>query len=100
MGFITHIALACGFLAWTGFSGFARADTVQNVQQQLVEVQSGILDQNIRADIKAQCSAQKAKDYMAINYINERLSHEIDRYNRLNQRYPYSIPSCDEIGAQ
>lgn len=99
LGFSIHVALACGYLATTfiAFPGFARADTVQNISAQIMDVKASELDSDIRTDINAQCAAERAQNGVALQFISQRLEHEYVEWAKL-KRGSYYVPSCKELG--
>lgn len=95
-----HIMLACGYLSGTiiGFPGFARADAVATVHDQLNQVEIVALDANIWRDMEQQCVAEAKSNGAELNLLAHRIQVELDNYER-TAGHEYRRPSCQELGA-
>lgn len=96
-----HVAWACGFLAFVGLPGFARADDLGSIRGKIAEVQTGMLQIQIgqlRTEIlqtrTTQCEAVKSANSQALTVITREMQDALDRYQILTGRQ-YRLPDCN-----
>lgn len=87
----THIAWACGFLAFVGLSGFAKADDVQKLQQTLAASARVTLSQEIRVQARVRCTTTDQAVVDSLTRYIDRLQSEYERV--AGQRFPE--PPCE-----
>lgn len=92
-----HIAWACGWLAIFGLPGFARANEVATIQQQLTIIEKGQTKTEILTTRTAQCRVLKKGDNVDyLQSLTGQLNDALDNYYRLVGK-PYRLPGCDEL---
>lgn len=97
-GNLFHIAWACGFLTWAGFSGFAEAKEVASIQNQLRGIERGQTRTEIWSTRIAQCQVLKKGESAAyLQVLTQQLNDALDRYARLNDGHSFRLPPCSEL---
>jgi hypothetical protein len=91
-----HIAWACGLLAGIGLNGFALADDVVAMRDQLNAIQLGQIRTEILQTRTSQCEAVKTQNQQALTIIARNLQDALDRYQNLTRR-PYVLPDCGTL---
>lgn len=89
-----HIAMACGWLAFTGFSGFASADEVASVRSAQVSAAVEILETRIFDTYSRQCSAETPEGR---RYYAEKVQDLKLKYFRLTARDYPALPDCSVV---
>ena len=94
---LTHVLLACGFLAWMGlFPGFARADNVLEYENRMISIQAGQLDDKIQEARKNMCIAIATKNVPAFQAWTRELDAMVDKYRHDIKAEP-RVKNCDEL---
>ncbi len=96
MGFGLHIAIACGYLASYGVSGFALASDFQSQQIQLTNIQISQDQRDVNDSVRNVCLAEAAKNQAALTAWSNTLQQERYRYFQDAKRLP-DMKTCDEI---
>lgn len=99
LGFIFHIAWACGLLEPMGLQGFARASSVEQVTAEvdgvkgrLASIQTDLLEQRLFDARLKQCTAETSDARQFYARQVESLYRELYRLNPATR-----IPDCSEI---
>jgi hypothetical protein len=90
---VVHIAFACGWLAWTGISGFAYASDVQNVSDDVSAIKVELLEQRIFETRLRQCQSESAEPR---TFYREKLQELLRKYREL-MAADYALPGCREL---
>lgn len=109
----THIAWACGFLAFAGLPGFVRAEDLtlqdirtkqtqlarqfQGVQNDQRSIQENQLDGQIQQAREKQCHAIQTSNGDAKAFATDKLQDRLAQYFRLMGHNYYRLPDCSEL---
>ncbi len=96
MAMTVHVAWACGFLAFAGLEGFAKAETVAAMTQQLSDIRIGQLKSEILQTRAIQCKMIKSGDAAALQIVTRDLQNVLEAYQSIT-RQPYPLPPCDSL---
>jgi hypothetical protein len=110
---VTHIAWACGFLAFAGLPGFVRADDLtlkdiktnqtqlaqqfQGVQNDQRTIQENQLDGQIQQAREKQCHAIQTSNVEAKAFATDKLQDRLAQYFRLMGHNYFRLPDCSEL---
>lgn len=86
-----HIAWACGWLTMIGLTGFAKAESVQELQRTVSSSARVTLSQEIRAQARVRCQSTDAAVRDSITRYIDSLQSEYERV--AGQRFPE--PPCE-----
>lgn len=89
-----HIAMACGWLAFTGFAGFASANEVQEVRQAQISAAVEILETRIFDTYTRQCTAETTEGR---RYYAEKVQTLKLKYFSLTKRDYPQLPDCSVV---
>ena len=89
-----HIAMACGYIP--GWSGFALAAEVREVDDKLSSMQRALIEERILKMRERQCRAISNDNEMARRFAAERMS-ELQREYRQMFGYAYDAPPCGAL---
>lgn len=86
-----HIAMACGWLAFTGFAGFASASEVNEVRSAQVSAAVEILETRIFDTYTRQCVSETPEGR---RYYAEKVQDLKLKYRQLTQHDYPQLPDC------
>lgn len=91
-----HIAWACGLLAGIGLNGFALADDVLAMREDVKAIQIGQARTEILQTRTYQCQAIKSQNQQALTIITRVLQDALERYQGLTKGR-YELPDCNTL---
>ena len=96
MGLGLHVAIACGYLASFGISGFTLASDFQSAQAQLTSIQISQDQRDVNDAVRNVCMAEQAKNQAALTAWSNTLQQARDKFFQDAKRLP-DIKTCEEI---
>lgn len=102
MGLTVHIIIACGYATAMGFAGFAKAEDIAGVRQEMALVKTDLRNKRVQElsglllDMKQkQCVAKgDAKRLYLVSYNNLRAEY----YSIMGREFP--DPPCADFGGE
>lgn len=96
MGMVLHVAWACGFLAFTGFSGFALAADQQTVANEIRADRAEGFSRQLFDLREHQCRAINAHNAEAAESWGQQVHFTMEKLHDLTGRDPW-LPTCSEF---